>query len=170
MMLLKNVAVFESTCGIYFSISPNDEEFVSRYRWHVEKSEFIKSNGRRTMYVRALVDGKMQSLHTMLANPSKGLFVDHIDGNGLNNTRENLQIVSNSLNIAKARRHFTNTSGYRGVYLCRGLWRSRITKDGARVELGSYESKEDAARAYNRASKELFDEFGYQNQITEQVG
>jgi hypothetical protein len=52
----------------------------------------------------------------------------------------------------------TNTSGYRGVYLCKktGTWRATIQAGGARVSLGYYERAEAAARAYNAAALEYF--------------
>ncbi len=47
--------------------------------------------------------------------PADELFVDHIDGNGLNNNPSNLREVSRSGNRRNARKPWTNKSGHVGV-------------------------------------------------------
>jgi len=72
-------------------------------------------------YVRS-VDGKRKSTyaHRMIyvyhngAIP-KGLVIDHIDGNGLNNNIENLQAITHSDNLLKSKIEKTNVTGHKNI-------------------------------------------------------
>jgi hypothetical protein len=56
-----------------------------------------------------------------------------------------------------------NTSGYRGVTWFQNKWRASIKINSRRIFLGYFISKEDAARAYDRAALEYFGEFAVLN-------
>ena len=92
-------------------------------------------------------------MHAVILNHPVGMVADHIDGNGLNNQRENLRIVThreNSLN-----RHIPKSSKYPGVHWDnqRGKWRSRIRVAGKNRHIGYFNSEESAAREYCIVSK-----------------
>ena len=72
--------------------------------------------------------------------------IDHIDGNGLNNKWDNLRSVAHRINGKNQKRHVTNTSGTGGVTYRKDTnkWRARIMVDDKSINLGSFESKEDA--------------------------
>ncbi len=42
-------------------------------------------------------------------------------------------------------------------------WRAQITKDGKNIHLGSFETKEEAIEARNKAEEKYFKEFRTQN-------
>lgn len=71
---------------------------------------------------------------------------------------ESLQKVSVSELVAtlraKARRHGTQTSQYRGVSLLKqtGKWHGQINVGGKQLHLGFFATEELAARAYDRAA------------------
>lgn len=115
----------------------------------------IKTNGRWvTRYMHRLI---------MLA--PKGLQVDHIDGNGLNNTRANLRLCERSLNNVNRRLGYTPKSGFRGVYQDTGgpLFYARIWSGGSAKRLGYFRNAEEAARAYDAAAVQEFGEFAVLN-------
>ena len=93
--------------------------------------------------------------------------VDHHDGNGLNNTRENLRPCTHSQNHANAPLRADNTSGYKGVSWSKhlGKWEAYVTANQKKRNLGYFSVKEDAARAYNAAALELFGEFAKLNHV-----
>jgi len=82
-------------------------------------------------------------------------YVDHIDYDGLNNIRENLRLITASMNIGRARRRQNNTSGMIGVsWSKKGMcWRAQITHNGSVRGLGGYKEKEHAQIAYLAVSE-----------------
>ena len=89
--------------------------------------------------------------------------VDHINQDPLDNRRQNLRLATRSQNAANLGPYANNTSGYKGVDFNRGKWRARITQDGVRYFLGTFDTAEDAARAYDQKALELFGEFASLN-------
>ena len=57
------------------------------------------------------------------------------------------------------------SSKFRGVSYIRGkkIWRARIEKNSKAFFLGDYATEEAAARAYNKAARDLFGDLAYQN-------
>lgn len=87
--------------------------------------------------------------------------VDHKDGNPLNNRRENLRLTDKAGNCRNAKKPRTNTSGYKGVSLCRkdGTWIAQICINGKKVSLGKFPTKEQARDVYQSAALTHFGEF-----------
>ena len=84
-----------------------------------------------------------------------GMFVDHIDGDPTNNRRGNLRVVTKAENAANAAAR-GGKSQYRGVsQAASGRWVSQISKAGVRVCLGTYDTEEAAAAAYDAAAKTI---------------
>jgi hypothetical protein len=52
-------------------------------------------------YVATKIEGKEVRLHRLITNCPKGLEVDHLDENKLNNCRWNLEIVTHSENMKR---------------------------------------------------------------------
>lgn len=97
--------------------------------------------------------------HAVAGYPLKGLQIDHINGNKLDNRACNLRIATrreNALN-RKSRRLGRNHSKYPGVtfYKKSGKWMAQISIDKKKYYLGSYENEEDAAKSYQRKLNEM---------------
>jgi len=94
--------------------------------------------------------------------PENGFFVDHINGDGLDNRRQNLRVVTHAQNLMNQRRSAANTSGVKGVswYRKTSRWKAQIAVFGKKMHIGYYLTKEEAAAAYEEASKRLHGEFG----------
>ena len=126
--------------------TPENRKTVSGRLWSVGP------NG----YVRGTLNGKAATLHRLML-PGAGM-VDHINGVKTDCRIENLRpctMAENGRNrpASKQRR-------YKGVYLAEtGFYDAKIWKDGKSLYLGSYESEEDAARAYDQAALEHHGEF-----------
>jgi hypothetical protein len=97
-------------------------------------------------------------------NAPKGKIVDHRDRNGLNNTKQNLRLATRSQNNCNTM-HRRGSSKYRGVSREKetGKWKCKICFNGICIYLGLFEAEEDAARAYDKAAKELHGEFASLN-------
>lgn len=99
-------------------------------------------------------------------------FLDHIDGNRLNNSISNLRVTTNRENQMNCKKNrFMNgkptTSKYKGVYRNKHSkkWRGQIYIDGKTKHLGLFDSEIGAAKAYNRAAIKAFGEFAKLNII-----
>lgn len=85
--------------------------------------------------------------------------VDHIDMNGLNNTRANLRLATMSQNQANAKAHSHNQLGVKGVRKLGNKYSARITVKGKEIQLGRFDTVELASEAYRKAALEHFGEF-----------
>lgn len=91
-------------------------------------------------------------------------YVDHVNGDGLDNRRTNLRPATASQNQANQRMRRDNTSGFRGVQAApNDRWRALIIVGGKRISLGYYDAREDAARAYDAAAIKFFGEYARPN-------
>lgn len=104
-------------------------------------------------------------LHRFIIDAPRGSIVDHANGDTMDNRRSNLRIASHQQNMSNSQRRKTNTSGYKGVQLrCDGKkWLARIQVNKKTIHLGSFETREDAARAYDAAAIQHFGEFARLN-------
>jgi hypothetical protein len=139
-----------------FFISDCDFDLVSSKTW------YIANNGYPTMGREPIL------LHRFLMNPPKGFQVDHIDGNKLNNQRENLRIVTPQQNRWNMWKNGGNTSKYKGVSWSKQLskWVVHICKDRKVKHVGYFDSESEAALAYNECAKLAFGEFARLNIIS----
>ena len=85
--------------------------------------------------------------------------IDHKDGDGLNNSWCNLREATRLENSGNSRRRSDNTSGAKGVRLDRGKWIAQIVVAGKLRRLGTFNTLEAAAAAYEAAATEHFGEF-----------
>lgn len=120
-----------------------------------------------TGYAMSRSLGNAVLMHRLLAGASRGDYVDHINGDALDNRRQNLRLCSKQQNEFNTKIRTDNTTGYRGV--CkgrRGKFRAYIVKDGHQFHLGEFEKAVDAAKAYNEKAAELFGEFARLNTVS----
>lgn len=94
---------------------------------------------------------------------SKETQVDHRDLDTLNNRRTNLRVATHSQNQCNRPRMRNNTSGFKGVRKYYRKWHATAGHNGKTFYLGSFASREDAARAYDAFVKEKHGEFARTN-------
>lgn len=101
-------------------------------------------------------------MHRVIMNAPKGLEVDHINGNKLDNRRDNLRLCTKSEN--QRNQHTSRgKSRFKGVYSKVGKWQASLTCNSKTVYIGLFSTEEAAARAYDRAALEHFGEFARLN-------
>lgn len=92
-----------------------------------------------------------------------GFYVDHIDGNRLNNRRGNLRLVTPQQSGANQKSR-GGKSQYRGVSQQKnGRWAAQISKAGIRWCIGTYDTEEEAAKAYDDAAMQVHGEYARLN-------
>lgn len=104
-------------------------------------------------------------MHRVILGCSEKERGDHINHNTLDNRRMNIRKCTHAENMLNKRMYRNNTSGYRGVSLtrCSGHWHAEICIGNKTITLGEHISKEDAARAYDKAAKRYFGKFAHLN-------
>ena len=132
--------------GKIATIDFEDFEKIRPYKWHA-----VRSGARfyaRTCRFDGVRDYKIHWV--ILGKPAKRFMTDHINGDGLDNRKSNLRICTNSEN----QRGFQNRGKFRGT-----TYDPRKKKWRAHISIGSFETQEEAARAYDIAAKHHFGEF-----------
>lgn len=129
--------------GMVAKVDAEDYEKINRNLWCAAKQ-------RNVWYAhRAIGNKKYERLHhTIFGVPPKGLMIDHINGDGLDNRKYNLRIVTNRENCMN--RHHEKTSRYPGVTWAKReqLWIAQAQIDGKHVHIGGYPTEELAYVAY----------------------
>lgn len=158
---MKNISLGN---GKYASVDDQDFHKVLGYNWIAKPSK--GKNGRTyTEYAifREYVRGKRVSvrMHRFILDAPYGVHVDHIDGNGLNNTRCNLRICTAKDNQGNRRKFSSTSSQYKGVCWNKktSKWRAQLSSSRQRVFVGEFTSELDAAHAYDAAALKYFGEF-----------
>lgn len=100
-------------------------------------------------------------MHRVIMSAGPSQIVDHRDGNGLMNRRENLRLASKSQNAMNSGPHIDNSSGAKGVHWSkqRKRWRAEICAGGVRKHLGLFDTVEAASAAYQAAADAMHGEF-----------
>lgn len=102
----------------------------------------------------------------VMHNP-KGLLVDHINHNILDNRRCNLRATTAAQNSRNRRPHKNTTSRFKGVCRTRsGKWQAQIKVDLKSVYLGMFDDELEAAKAYNEAARKAYGEYAYLNPVS----
>jgi hypothetical protein len=148
--------------GWFASVDDADYDVVTKYKWRLQR-------GGKNRYAVAYIDGKAAFMHRLIMNAAKGKVIDHKDGDGLNNQRENLRFCTRAQNFQNGRHRNTpgRTSQCKGVWRvrppCRRCWRAGITANMVYTNIGSFFTEEEAARAYDDAARRLHGEFARPN-------
>jgi len=116
---------------------------------------------RGKLYAQKTVGGKIIELQRLLMKPLKGQYVDHINGDTLDNRRNNLRIVSNGANLRNSHSiRSNNSSGVNGVYLNKKAkkkkWIAEIKVKYTKIWLGSYKTFDKAVKARKEAELKYF--------------
>lgn len=113
--------------------------------------------------------GSVIAMHRLIMNTPKGLIIDHIDHNGLNNQKSNLRNCTASQNNANRTSKKQGTSKYLGVsfYKPYNKYHVQIRILGKNTHVGYYKNEIDAAIAYNEAATRIHGKYANINYIKE---
>ena len=142
------VGIFENGKEVKFDIE--DLEQISSHQW------FIDSLG----YPASAKDDKTIRLHNLLlGHQPKGLCIDHINRNRLDNRRCNLRVCTYRENVHNSSLKTNNTSGVTGVFYDKRAkrWRAQIYIKGKTTHVGIFDDFKDAVNARKKAEQEYYE-------------
>lgn len=135
-----------------------DYEWASIIKWRLAKTPtsiaVVRSAFRRNVPISKDITGC-----------NRYDVVDHRDHNPLNNQRDNLRICSKQENCFNRSKSKNTNCKYKGIYPKRNKFAAQIKHNGTMFYLGSFNTQEEAAKAYNIKAKELFGEFAALNEL-----
>ena len=148
------------TKGKIALVNDFDFERLNQWKWYADR---IKNK----VYA-ARKNPKKIYMHREILKVKNFQYVDHINGNGLDNRRENLRICTNSQNGQNRGKNKNNTSGFKGVcfHARTQTWIASIWVNRQRVHLGYFKGSIDAAIAYNEAAVKYHGKFAFLNEIS----
>ena len=156
-------------CNKFLSYNPDTGIFTNSIgRQGATKGESGSVNNRG--YRQIMISGKVYLGHRLaflMTYKYLPKFIDHINGISDDNRIINLRECTTQQNGMNRGPTKYNTSGYKGVIWdkSRSKWMAKIEINDRNINLGRFEYKVDAAKAYNEAVKKHFPEFGYLNPI-----
>lgn len=144
------------TMGKVALVDDSDYEALSKFKWHVSK--VITRKGRIIWYAKRCFHGTTILMHQQITGIHHA---DHKNRDGLDNQRSNLRPSNYSLNQANS--IGKNRLSFRGIRKRRGKYAAQLTAFGKQYHLGTFETPEAAARAYDAAALNSFGEFATLN-------
>ena len=145
----------------FFTVDDKDYQLVNKASWS------LSPDG----YVRATVSkNNRMFVHRYIMNAPKGKLIDHIDGNPLNNTRENLRVCIHNQNTSNSFKK-AGLSVYKGVSYDKGMkrkkrWMARLEHNNKNITIGRYLTEDEAALAYNKCAYKIWGKFCVLNDVT----
>lgn len=152
------------TQGKFAIVDDEDYELLNQYKWYARK-ERKTGNTYYAMRNSTNPDGRRITvlMHKFLTSYSR---TDHINGNGLDNRRENLREVTHRQNIQNSvRQKGKISSAYKGVRLHKSSnkWQSRISVEGKAINIGYFDDEIVAATAYDTYARFYHKEYAVLN-------
>jgi hypothetical protein len=133
-------------------------EHLSKSKWYEVPPGYIATtDGSGHRFIHHVVLGMIGKV--------QGYEVHHKDGDRRNNCRDNLELLPIIVHKATRGPQKGNTSGYKGVTSrsCRRGWRAQIMVNYQNIGLGTFSTPEEAARAYDKKTFELYGKHAYLN-------
>jgi hypothetical protein len=152
-----DVASFTIGIGVPVKVSVSTLDKVYDYNWSVNAKGYAyrMSGGKCIFMHRAVLDFELPD----------GWYIDHINGETLDNRLENLRAVKQQQNTMNRGR---STGKYKGVHEATdkprtNRFKAQIKIDQKSHHIGYYLTEEEAARAYDERAKFFFGEYAQLN-------
>lgn len=174
------------TKGFVALVDDEDFEYLSQWKWYINRSKGGHIYAQRTEYL-GTSEGKKKTrnikMHRLLLKlEDKYLDVDHINGNTLDNRKENLRVASRSQNNYNSKKRNNKTSeapvsNYKGVsyafiykpngkkYIRSKPWKATGNLNKKSYSLGYFKTEKEAALAYNDFAIKYYGEFACLNDV-----
>ena len=159
---MKKIKLYGKNLGKFVLVDNESFDELNNWRWQLNSNGYVSRSsckkGKRTL----------EFIHHRVLSKKKGFEVDHINRDKLDNRSCNLRYATRSQQLANSGMRKNTISGYKGVWRHKETikkWHATIVVNGEKHRLGKYETKEEAALAYNKAAKKYFGEFAFLNNV-----
>lgn len=155
---LKEVALTQNKFAL---VDDEDYEEISKNKWYFCKYAVRTVGGKkiqRTIWMHRFIMG--------LGYESGDIYIDHADGDKLNNQKYNLRICTQTDNVRNGDKRKHNTSGYKGARehsQAKGKFVAQISYKGICNYIGLFDDVVEAAIAYDESARKYFGEFARLN-------
>lgn len=149
------------TQGKYALVDNKDFEYLNQWKWFAYNSRG-KFYARRNSFNQQTKKQYVIHMHkVIMVKIPKGKEIDHINGNGLNNQRNNLRFATRFQNMMNRKLNSNNKSGYKGVFWHKRdkVWSASGRIKNKTIYLGYFKNILDAKKSYDKFAKENFKEF-----------
>jgi hypothetical protein len=150
--------------GMSVFVDDDDYEKISIYKWRLNKDGYAVTSMK--------IDGKWKHvmMHRMINNTPDGMYTDHIDGNKVNNRKNNLRTCTFFGNNQNKRKQKSDNnkykSKYKGIEVINGVgWRIRVCANGKTMINKLFSNEIAAANAYNYYAQLYHGEFASLNEV-----
>lgn len=142
----------------------DDEDYVwlSKWKWKAQVNKKGVYAVRTKTMRNNIPEYKCIYMHREIMKTLSGLVVDHINGNKLDNRKNNLRNCKQFENMAhRVKKQSNNTSGFHGVSFNTkyNKWVAQLMFDGKHIWLGQFKNKQDAIKARKAGEDKYFGEF-----------
>lgn len=148
--------------GLYTSVVSDKDKDLAELSWQYlggdteyARREIGSGATRKTILMHRLIMERVLNGEQIPTN----MTVDHINGDGLDNRRENLRLATIQQNNCNTRTRKGKVVSYKGVSTHYNKYRARIRFERKLIYLGLFNTPEEAHEAYKAKAKELFGEF-----------
>ncbi len=157
-----NIKYIPLSRGMFAIIDECEYDNISRFNWYIKESHGVYYAQRNL-----LINGKRntQKMHRFIMDAPKGIQVDHINHNGLDNRKENLRLCTHGQNQMNSRSRKGSSSQYKGVIKTKvgKPWAAHYQFNNKVHRIGGFNSEIEAALAYDEIVSKKFGEFAYLN-------
>lgn len=150
--------IIKITKGKEVLVDDEDFEYLNQFKWYFNGRYALHTTGGRK-------NPKKIRMHVLINKTPSGYDTDHINGNGLDNRKENLRTATHAENMMNTDKWKTNTSGYKGVHWNKSKkkWIVKFNMNKKEKYIGSFDDINIAIAAYDNAILQYRGEFGRVN-------
>lgn len=140
-------------------IDIEDIDKVKNYKWSLFNTKENRVSTGKT-------SERIFIYNLIMDNLDKKFIIDHKNNNPLDNRKCNLRITDFNGNMKNKKKAKNNTSGVKGVHYCikEEKWKAYINVNKKRINLGTFENKEDAIKARKIAEEKYYNIEGDDNE------
>jgi hypothetical protein len=161
--LLKKYNTYNLTGEYGIGYTSSGEEFYFDLEDYDKIKDYCWCLNNNYIITNSYIDNSVIYMHRLVMNCPDDMEVDHIFHDTWDNRKNKLRIVTISQNSMNAVLFSNNTSGVKGVNWekRKEKWQARISINGKRIYLGSFDNFENAVKVRKEAELKYYGEYRY---------